>query len=248
MVQIYNMMTHNHIDADIFHKILVIDIETVPVSPDLEQLNPVYQQHWQKKYDQISKYMEDTPNVRDTFFERGGIYAEFGKIICISIGRIVIENNQASIKVKSYAADDEKQLLQSFFQDLKTFQEHWSEIRLAGHNIKEFDLPYICRRALILGLPIPEALNMQGFKPWQVPHIDSLELWRFGDFKHYISLDLLAHILGVPSSKTDIDGSQVAEQYWVHHDLPRIVRYCENDVVTTTKVIAKLKNWALTFD
>lgn len=241
------MSAHNNFDSEFFHKILVIDIETVPVFSHFDELDSNFQKHWIRKYQQTSKYNSEEVSVEDSFFQRAGIYAEFGKIICISLGRIQFENGSAEVKIKSYFGDDEKNLLEEFFTDLEIFSKKWSDVKLAGHNIREFDIPFICRRALIHGLPTPKPLQIQGLKPWQIDHIDSLELWKFGDYKHYISLDLLAHVLGVESSKTDIDGSQVAEQFWIHKDLQRIVTYCEKDVKTTIKVISKLLNWNIDF-
>lgn len=240
------MSAHNNLDYEFFHKILVIDIETVPVYSDFNQLDESYRKHWMRKHEQVTRFSDEETDCESSFFKKAGIYAEFGKIICISLGRLVVENDIAEVKIKSYAHADEKLLLQEFFSDIMTFSKKWPDIRLAGHNIKEFDVPYICRRALVHGLMLPNTFQVQGLKPWQILHIDSLELWKFGDYKHYVSLDLLAHLLGVESSKIDIDGSQVAEQFWIHNDIDRIVKYCERDVVTTTQVIAKLLQWHIT--
>lgn len=241
------MAIHHPVNSDFFHKTLVLDIETVPIVSDFNNLDSAYQIHWRRKHEQISKYMDDAPNIEHTFFERAGIYAEFGKIICISLGKIVVNDGNAHVKVKSYHHEDESELLKSFFEDINNFSAKSADIKCAGHNIKEFDIPYICRRAMIHGIELPDIFKIQGLKPWQVHHMDSLELWKFGDYKHYITLDLLAHLLGIASSKDDIDGSDVAHEYWHEGHLDRIIKYCERDVVTTAQVFSKLCMWPITF-
>lgn len=241
------MALQSNINSDFFHKILILDIETVPIANDYNTLNSAYQAHWQRKHEQISKYMEDEPNIESSFFQRAGIYAEFGKIICISVGKIIVNDGVAEVKIKSYHHDDEKELLIEFFKDINNFFSKWPDIRCAGHNIKEFDVPYICRRAIIHQLELPEIFKIQGLKPWQIQHIDSLELWKFGDYKHYISLDLLAHLLDIESSKVDINGSDVAHEYWHEKNLDRIVKYCERDVFTTAQIISRLNMWPIIF-
>lgn len=224
-----------------FHKTLIIDIETVPLSYDWNMLPETLQDHWLHKMDFMHLPDDQKAKPEAVYKERAGIYAEFGKIVCIGMGYITETSEASSIRLKAIAHDDERVLLQEFCSTIAHFTETNRDMVFCGHNIKEFDIPYICRRMLVNGIGLPACLDIGGMKPWQVPHQDTLELWRFGDYKNYISLDLLAHILGVPSSKSDLDGSQVAAVYWQEHDLDRIRAYCLRDVYTTALVYMKLK-------
>ena len=210
-----------------------IDIETVPQSENYFDVPENLKKHWDKKAERLKK-SEDEQN-EDTY-RQAGIYSEFGKIICISVGYIIKDNlGTNKIRVKSFADDNEKELLKSF-ADLITMKPR----NFCGHNINEFDIPYICRRLLINGIKIPECLNLYGKKPWEVQNIDTMALWKFGDFKSFTALDLLATILDVPTSKDDIDGSQVFDIYYKEKNLERIKIYCEKDVVCTANVLLKL--------
>lgn len=217
---------------------LVIDIETVSGKRNFEELSAPMQAHWQHKAS-LLKNVTETLTPALSYTAKAAIYAEFGKIVCIGLGFIDMEGKQ--IRIKTLSDRDEQKLLTDFCALLERLeQEQDGNIVFCGHNIREFDLPYICRRILINGLQLPETLHLSGRKPWQVPHTDTLELWKFGDYKHYISLDLMAEILGVPSSKTDIDGSEVTRVYWEDDNLQRIVAYCSRDIFTTALVYLKL--------
>ncbi len=227
--------------SKIFHNILVIDIETVAMTASYEELPEAMQAQWQKKSQTLRKYNAELGNDAESFKERAGIYAEFAKIVCIAVGRFVQQGEQQYLlRVKSYAGDDEQLLLQDFFKDLAKFEKQGNVV-FCGHNIKEFDLPFICRRSLLHGLKFPSSLQLTQVKSWNHPHIDTLELWRFGDYKHYISLDLLATIMGITSSKDEMDGSMVSHAYWQENNLEGIVRYCKKDVATTALVFQKMK-------
>lgn len=219
---------------------LIIDIETVSGQSGLDQLSADMQGHWERKAMLLRRTDEEPESAASSYFSKAGIYAEFGKIICIGIG--LISREQKHIRIKTLANDDEQLLLRSFIElILKMENEHKVNIIFCGHNIKEFDLPYICRRLMVNGLTLPRALQLAGLKPWQVSHQDTLDLWRYGDHKHYTSLDLLARVLDVPSSKTDIDGSEVNGVYWNENDLDRIATYCSRDIFTTALVYLRLK-------
>jgi len=237
------MVTQNIVPTSNFHKILIIDIETVPFCNDWENMSVELKHHWQHKMKFLHLSEEQKTEPEAIFKDKAGIYAEFGKIVCIGMGYISDQNGSNEVRLKSIQHDDEKTLLTEFCSTLKTFTEQHKEVVFCGHNIKEFDIPYICRRMLINGIKLPSCLNIAGLKPWQITHQDTLELWRFGDYKNYTSLDLLAQVLGVPSSKGDIDGSMVAKTYWEQGDLKRIAEYCLRDVYTTTLVYLKLKGW-----
>jgi hypothetical protein len=214
--------------------ILFLDIETVPQQESFDQLDAIDQELFTGK----TKYARKDEFSPHEFYERAGIWAEFGKIVCISVGYFV-NRSHLEFRVTSFKGD-EKELLIEFSELLNT---HFSETRhlLCAHNGKEFDFPYIARRLLIHQLDLPQKLNLFGKKPWEVPHLDTLELWKFGDYKHYTSLKLLTRVLGIPSPKDDIDGSQVRDVYYKEHDLDRIARYCEKDVVAVAQIILKLR-------
>ena len=193
--------------------------------------------YWKRNQDIFLLRRNDPDSTPDQMYKSAGIYAEFGKIVCISCGF----NNGIEFRIKSFYGDDEKILLEEFAELLN---KHYSGSRflLCAHNGKEFDFPYIARRMIIHGISLPSKLSLFGKKHWEIPHIDTMELWRFGDFKHYTSLKLLAHVLGVPSPKEDIDGSMVRDVYYEENDLERIVKYCERDVVTVAQVFLRLRN------
>ncbi|HRP89548.1 MAG TPA: 3'-5' exonuclease [Edaphocola sp.] len=219
---------------------LVIDIETVSNQKSFEVLDASLQKLWEHKASYLKLTEAEQAGSELSYFNHAGIYAEFGKIICIGIG--FIQEKDELVRVKMIANHNEQQLLTEFFELIKELEaKSNSNVVFCGHNIKEFDLPYICRRALVHKLSLPKSLELSGLKPWQILHQDTLELWRFGDYKHYTSLDLLAHILGVPSSKTDIDGSEVNSVYWLENDLKRISEYCGRDIYTTALVYLRLK-------
>jgi DNA polymerase elongation subunit (family B) len=218
-------------------KILFLDIETVAQHPEFSDLDANFKKHWEQKASFIAKN-EETPQ---EIYDRAGIYAEFGKIVCISVGVVRTENNEKKLHLKSFYNDDETTLLIDFFEMLN---KHYNrkDVLLCAHNGKEFDFPYIARRALVLGISIPEILDMAGKKPWEVPHLDTLQLWKFGDYKHYTSLSLLTTIFNIPTPKDDIDGSMVNEVYWKNNDLKRIAIYCEKDVVALTQLFLRFRN------
>lgn len=221
------------------YNLLYIDIETVPAYAHFDELNKNMQLLWATKHEQL-RHENETPN--DGYINRAGIYSEFGKIICVSMGMFykVRETGERKFRVKTFAADDECTLL----QDLSALLiDKFSDERFhfCGHNIREFDLPFICRRLLINGLTIPPILNIQGKRPWEVNDVDTLQLWKFGDYKHYTSLKLLAEVLGLPTPKDDIDGKDVCRVYWQEHNLNRIATYCQKDVITVARLLLKLK-------
>lgn len=219
--------------------ILFLDIETVPLQPSFELLSAENQEMFANK----TAYQRREGIAVEDFYERAGIWAEFGKIVCISVGYFLHKNGERQFRVTTFFGE-EKQLLQDFANLLES---HFTapNIQLCGHNIKEFDLPFIARRMIINQLNIPEKINNMGKKPWEINHLDTLELWRFGDYKHYTSLKLLAHILNIPSPKDDIDGSQVGKVYYEENDIDRIIIYCEKDVVTVAQIILRLKREAI---
>jgi 3'-5' exonuclease len=217
-------------------KVLFLDIETVPVVPNFSELSEEMQKFWERKAQQIGK----EPQTPDEVYNRAGIYAEFGKIICISFGIFHIKDGVRHARIKSICNDDETIILTEFSALLKKLDAK-KDLFLCAHNGKEFDFPYISRRMLINGIQIPTILDVSAKKPWETAFLDTMEMWKFGDYKNYTSLNLLTHLFNIPSPKTDIDGSQVATVYWIDKDLPRISRYCQNDVLAIMQLFLKFK-------
>ncbi len=214
--------------------ILFLDIETVPMCAEYEQLSDRFKKLWNKKSERLAKKEDDTP---EKLFERAGIYSEFGRIICISVG--FVKDNK--LRLKSFYSHNEKELLTDFISLCNNYYNKEKNL-LCGHNAKEFDFPYIARRILVNNLKIPDILNIAGKKPWQVAHLDTMHLWRFGDYKNYTSLELLTAIFDIPTPKDDIDGSQVANVYWKENDIERIARYCEKDVTAVVQLFLKYQD------
>jgi len=216
------------------NQVMVIDIETVPQYQFFHDVPPHLQELWELK----THFQRKPDQSAEEFYQKAGILAEFGKIICISLGIFNTIGNATALRVKSISGHDEKELLQQFASLL---QKQVPSLMLCAHNGKEFDYPYICRRLLINGIGIPVQLQMAGKKPWEINHLDTMELWKFGDYKHYTSLNLLAAIFDIPTPKDDIDGSQVRQVYYEAKNLKRIVDYCQKDVITTAQLLLKLK-------
>ena len=227
-------------------KIMFLDIETVPQTSSFEELPDEIAYLWKEKFAALQKYLYekhgDDLTPEQAFCTNGGIYAEFGKIVCISVGFIYYKNSEMYFRTKSFAGDVEATILQEFAQ---LINNNWTtkEHLFCGHNIKEFDVPYICRRMIINNITIPTILNVSGKKPWEVSFLDTLELWKFGDKKSYTSLKLLTAVLGIPTPKDDIDGSQVAQVYYQEHDIERIAAYCRKDVLATAQVFLRLNQF-----
>lgn len=216
--------------------ILFLDIETVPLFESYQELSEETQQLWEEK----TKYSRKEEFSAEEFYDRAGIWAEFGRIVCISVGFFSFRNQQRTFRVTSFIGD-EIRILKDFAQLIESHFSRPNHV-LCAHNGKEFDFPYILRRMIINRLPIPAKLQLFGKKPWEVPHLDTLELWKFGDYKHFTSLKLLTHILGIPSPKDDIDGSQVREVFYKEKDIDRIAIYCQKDTVTVAQILLRFRN------
>lgn len=219
-------------------EILFVDIETVPMAPEYSDLNEKWKQLWEHKM----QHNRNNNEPAEVLYNRAGIYAEFGRIICISAGYINQKKGEFFFRVKSFCDESEKTLISQFFDAMEGFSKAGKR-RLCAHNGQEFDFPYIARRALVHGVPLPKVFDIAGSKPWEVKDymIDTLQLWKFGDYKHYTSLSLLCELFNIPTPKDDIDGSQVARIYWEENDLSRIVRYCEKDTLAVANLLLKYK-------
>jgi 3'-5' exonuclease len=225
-----------------FNNILFLDIETVSQYETYNHLPEDWKELWNLKADILNRGKTD--ETCESVYHKAGIYAEFGKIICISCGYILGSGAEKKLVIKSFCGNDEKKVLADFADMLKKWSGE-AEKYLCAHNGKEFDYPYICRRMVINGISIPEALQIAGRKPWEVRHLDTMELWKFGDYKNFTSLKLLAKVLGIPSPKDDIDGSMVNTVYWAEKNIDRIVEYCQKDVITLAQVLLRFHCEAL---
>jgi len=218
-----------------YSKILFFDIETVPQTFDYSALDKRGQGLWDRK----TRFIQERENLNaEEVYEKAGIYAEFGKVVCISLGFVLQKEGETQIRIKSIANEDEIVLLKDFLDLLNSYYNS-PDFLFCAHNGKEFDIPFLCRRILINNLKIPYMLNISGKKPWEIKHLDTMELWKFGDFKNYTSLDLLTYVFKIPTPKDDMDGSQVAKVFYQDKDLDRIIQYCEKDVVATIQLFRK---------
>ena len=219
-------------------EVLFIDIETAPVAPEFGKLS----ESWQKLWEHKMKSQLNEGETAEDLYNRAGIYAEFGRIICISMGYVTTKEGVKFYRVKSFFDENEKLLINNFFQALQKFMKA-GKSKLCAHNGQEFDFPYIARRAIVHGLSLPKILDIAGTKPWEIKDqlLDTLQLWKFGDYKHYTSLSLLCELFNIPTPKDDIDGSQVARVYWEDNNLNRIVKYCEKDTMAVANLLLRYK-------
>ncbi len=225
--------------------ILFLDVETVPQVYDFKAVPDRSKYLFNEK---VKNQVSEDVTVEQLYRQRGGILAEFGKIICISVGYIQKPDENYQLRLKSFYGDDEKKILEDFASLLNKSFKNEKEDVLCAHNGKEFDFPYLCRRMLVNGIKIPKILQIMGKKPWEINHIDTLEFWKFGDYKHYTSLELLTEIFGIPSPKDDIKGSDVARVYWEEKDLKRIAKYCQKDVLALVQLFLRFKGDSLLKD
>jgi 3'-5' exonuclease len=216
--------------------LLVLDIETVRGYQLYEEMPERLRAQWERKSIFLKSEENETP--KDLYEDRGGIYAEFGKIVVISVGFFTYVGPALSLRVKAIYNDDEGALLNEFSDLLQKFAS--KELTLCGHNGKEFDFPYLCRRMLVNNIKLPDVLNTSGKKPWEVNHLDTMEMWKFGDRKSFTSLELLATLFDIPTSKDAIDGSQVSSVYYDEQDLRKIAKYCSKDVIVTAQLMLRL--------
>jgi 3'-5' exonuclease len=222
-------------------QVLVLDIETVPQYASFN----LVPEHFGELWDQKTRYQRKDGETPEEYYPRAGIWAEFGKIICISVGMFNKQQDETGLRIKSFYSNDETVLLNDFIDMLKKQPD---SLILCAHNGKEFDFPYLCRRMLVNCLEIPKQLQINGKKPWEVNHLDTLDLWKFGDYKNYTSLSLLAAVFNIPTPKDDIDGSDVHRVYWQEQNLERIKIYCQKDVITTAQLLLRFKCQSLISD
>ena len=219
------------------NKVLFLDIETVPIKYNFEQLSPDFQKLWEEK---TLWQRKDEFSPAEFYKKKAGVMAEFAKVVCISVGYLFNEKGENHFRIKSFYGDEEKELLSDFILLLNKEFNTKSHL-LCAHNGKEFDFPFLARRILVNGLKLPKLLDIAGKKPWEVNHLDTMELWRFGDYKHYTSIKLLSALFNIPTPKDDIDGSQVARVYYEEKDLERIKTYCQKDTLTVAQLLLKYK-------
>jgi hypothetical protein len=223
---------------------LFFDIETAPLQGCLEDLPSGLQEHWAKKAASIMRLKDgDTLDAGGAFQDKAGVYAEFARVVCIGFACFHEEGGELQLRLKAIYGQDEAAILNEFCETVSSLaSQKWKKpVRLCGHNAREFDVPFLCRRMVVHSMSLPECLQVQGKKPWELKHIDdTMELWKYGDTKSFTSLALLAEVLGIPSPKDDITGAEVGQVFWKDGDLERIARYCLKDVVTTVQVFLRL--------
>ncbi len=224
-------------------QLLFLDIETVPQYQDWKELPEDFKALWDKK----SNYFRKEEDTAEEVYEKAGIYAEFGRIVCISVGMFAWQGPEQIFRMKSYAGQDEKLLLTDFASMLRKFSAE-GEKNLCAHNGKNFDFPYIARRMLINGVKLPGILDIAGKKPWEIKFLDTMEIWKFGEYKNFSSLSLLTALFDIPTPKDDINGSDVARVYYEEEDLPRIVTYCQKDVLALAQLILRWRGEAILKD
>lgn len=210
-------------------KLFFLDIETAPQCAHFDDLSDDWKKLWERKAETLK--LEEPPEIS---YQKAGIYAEFGRIVCVCIGRIQFQNKIPVLKIRTFKDSDEVILLKKLAQWLG--RNMTSDNKLCAHNGKEFDFPWMARRMMINRIPLPKSLQLAGRKPWEVPHLDTLEMWKFGDYKHYTSLNLLAKAFGIPSPKANMDGQMVGEKYWQENAVEEIVHYCCEDVKTLAEL------------
>lgn len=218
-------------------QLLVVDIETIPQHACYANLPEAWKILWNQR---VSKTMPENTDPVLAYEEKAGIHAEFGRIICISTGFFYTDKGgRHCFRIQTLSNHDEKALLSDFLEKVKAFSKQIPFMHFAGHNIREFDIPFICRRLMINGMEIPDFMQFSGRKPWEVNLVDTMQLWKFGDYKAYTSLQLLSTCLGIETPKTDMDGSMVRHVYYTEHDLGRIAAYCGADVVATAQILLR---------
>jgi hypothetical protein len=229
------MLTHINI-----YNLIFIDIETVPQWSTFQQLSESMKALWAIKHATLKV---DNETAEEGYLKRSGVYSEFAKVVCISMGFFHLDKDKHknTFRVKTISGDDEKEVLDAFLKTLSRSFADPERFHFCGHNIREFDLPFICRRLLINSFELPEILDNSGKRPWEVQDVDTMQLWKFGDYKSYTSLRLLTEILDIPSPKDDIDGKDVCRVYWEERGLARIVEYCQKDVVTVARLLLRFK-------
>lgn len=222
-------------------ELILIDIETVSAQNQFHSLNNNWQQLWQEK---VIKMLPPNISIEEMYEQKAGVMAEFSKIVCVSIGYFKKEPKW-ELRIKSFFGEEEKLVLQNFMNAVSQMHRVNDKWIFAGHNIKEFDIPFLCRRLLVNHFAIPDYLNFQNKKPWETNIVDTFQYWRFGDYKNFTSLNLLAACLGIASPKDDMDGSMVGKIYWQEKDIERIATYCQKDIATVANIILRFKNMDL---
>lgn len=223
------------------NNVMVFDIETIPLYPSFEEMPEHLQEMWVKKLQRINSKPNLTIEEASAKYKETSFYPEYARIICLSIAYI----KRGEWRIGSFCDEDERVLLESFIKVNSTLESlalesrnllHWS-----GHNIKRFDIPFLCRRLQSHNLPIPHTAPTYTTKPWEVKCYDTSDFWKYGDGVP-ASLDEICFCLGIESSKIgEIDGSKVFETFKLGN-LKAISEYCERDVVATVRVLERLSN------
>jgi DNA polymerase elongation subunit (family B) len=197
----------------------------------------------------------DNKMIEALYNNKAPLHPEFGKIVCISIGYIdgeipeKIEDKpevELKLKLKSFYGHDEVKLLQDFLNATKSAITNAVNptYHLCGHNIMNYDVPFIAKRFIINGLKLPAMFDLDGKKEWNLPYfIDTRNVWKFNVYDSNCSLDLLCNLFDVESSKEGgISGKDVRDVFYIENDVQKIAMYCEEDVRALAQVYLKMKS------
>ena len=223
---------------------LFIDIETCSAAEDLKGfidiIGPNGEEHWNRKVQHIQKdSINDAKTNAELYPLNAALYPEFGKVLVISIGQITYPDGVTPVsKVKSFYGDNEAEILKDFMGTMIKIFSIKPNVKIIGHNIKGFDIPYLIKRSIINGVSIPDKLHLQKVKPWENCLLDTYDIWKFGGWNG-ASLSLICDLLDIPSPKEAMKAGDVSAAYWAGK-LEEIKEYCEGDVVATMNVMLKL--------
>lgn len=222
------------------NNLLYFDVETAGKYESYEDLalqNPRLAKLWEKraKYFRANTLGMEEMGDSEIYSQKSGLEPEFGRVVCVSFGVWDGENH----RLTSFYGDNEQEILE---KTAKIFSNAVSKgMKICGHNIKMFDVPFLGKKMIFSGIDVPQNLLLWDKKPWEVPILDTAEFFSFGSWSHkFLGLDLLACSLGIESPKEDIDGSQVHNTFWGEKNYERIMEYCEKDVLTVMDVLKKV--------
>ena len=231
---------------DQLKNIVFFDIETAGSHESLDALqedNPLLATLWSKRCEYLREKFEENKDLTDEelYLNKAALHPEFNRIVCASFGRIAGDVDSTSMIIKSYSGDDESEILDGIDKVLTKF----NKMNLCGHNIKRFDIPVMGKRFLINGKKLPKSLMIYDSKPWELPFIDTSDIWSFGAWQEgFASLELIAASLKVPSPKDDIRGEDVHSVFWESSEHSRIAEYCAKDVKVLGDIMLKISGFS----
>lgn len=223
-------------------KIVFFDLETASEYESLDQLalnKPKMAELWSKRCEYLRSRFEENKDMTDEqlYEAKAALTPEFARIVCATFGRVTFIGEDPNVIIKSYCSEHEDEVLDGI---QKVFDK-FASLKFSGHNIKRFDIPMMCKRLLIHGRSLPKGLQIQNLKPWEMPFIDTSEVWSFGAWQEgFVSLELLVTAIGLETPKGDIKGEDVSRVFWQDGDTHRIAEYCQRDVFAGIQALLKL--------